>query len=560
MLKFTRFRLLTGYTFTHAFCVFIMVLILHVVFPFSQLQAQNSLPFTENWESGSFETNGWTVSGSSGHCTLINEGLNSNWSLALSLPDELSVGDSVAVETPWLDATGIGNELLVFRFDYKLLNADSTRWPLLRVYADAGSGWKKLYELTYDASLDWRELKADLSMAKGHQVRLMWVAMKETVNAEGQWFVDNIVLQVPAATTVFNLSGTAVNQPDDYKVDLRWGKPGVNPLSGSFADSVLNYYVYIDLIIFTMYQYTGTGIGIFFDNRPYKGTLLSEARFYYNQEGGFTGRASYRVQLMNFETRELVGTYGPFTTTYERGWQRVPLNLAPMPEVDSLAVLIEPLTEWTVIGKGNCNMPGVGFRVDYHLNYRHSVGISLYDDSYKFISDLGELLFELSLLTPDGKQVTVDPASYAVTRWQQSLPINYVLIAAVDSAVNQWSDSDVTKGSYSYFVTAGYPDGSSLNSDTVAIEMPSGLGIGAANTKWPAVVPNPVNGKVLHLSNAEMVASATITDLAGRRLAMVTNPRLIASGIALPTLATGHYLLQLTLTNGQVMSRKFTIN
>lgn len=239
MLKLTGFRLLTGYTYTHVFSVSIMVLILYVVFPFSQLRAQNALPFSENWESGSFGTNGWAISGSSENCTLINEGLNSNWSLALSLPDGLTVGDSVAVQSPWLDATGIGNELLVFRFDYKLLNADSTRWPLLKVYADAGNGWKKLYELTYNASLDWRELKADLSMAKGHQVRLMWVAMKDTVNTEGQWFVDNIVLQVPAATTVFNLAGTAVNQPDNYKVDLRWGKPGVDPLSGQFADSVL---------------------------------------------------------------------------------------------------------------------------------------------------------------------------------------------------------------------------------------------------------------------------------------------------------------------------------
>lgn len=132
-------------------------------------------------------------------------------------------------------------------------------------------------------------------------------------------------------------------------------------------------------------------------------------------------------------------------------------------------------------------------------------------------------------------------------------------MATVDSNTTQWFDTQVERGWYSYFVTANYADGTSLNSDTVAVEMPSGQGLVEPSAGLPNVAPNPVQGRVLRLSDADRVVMATITDLMGRQLVSLTNPRQIANGIALPHLASGHYLLQLTLVDGTSLSRKFAI-
>ncbi|MCE1169424.1 MAG: T9SS type A sorting domain-containing protein [Sphingobacteriia bacterium] len=541
---------------------FLAVILLLTSFSFfSSIHAQSSIPFVETWESGSFEGNGWLIKQGEGQCTIANQGLNSNRSVFFNLPIGTATGDSTTIQSPWLDATGVIDGLLVFKFDYKLVNPDSTKWPLMKVYCDYGQGWTKLHELTYNASLDWRELKSNLADAKGHKVRLMWVAMKESDNAVGQWYIDNIKVEVPGSITLFGLNGTVFNQPDDYKAVLNWNKPMVYNFGGAFSDSLINYFgLFIPEYLHLYYQYTGTGSGIFFDNTPYKGSLLSEVEFYYQPEIGFSGRSSYRVQLMDFKTRKLIGTFGPFTTSDSLGWQKhIPFNLTPIPDVDSLAVLIEPLTPYS-IDKGNVDMPGVAFWENYHYNYRHSVVISLYDNSYKFIADNGELLVLLKLLTPEGKQITVDPSIYHINRWQQSLPLNYYSIASVNGSDLGWSDNDVIKGGYSYYVTANYLDGSSINSDTIMIQMPAGLGISSPSQILTNVEPNPINKKILRFSNPEFINKAVVFDLTGRCLIDITDHSALVNGIPLDGFASGPYLVRIILSDGSIIGRKFIIN
>lgn len=528
---------------------------------FSSIHAQSSFPFVETWESGSFEGNGWLIKQGEGQCAIANQGSNSNRSVLFNLPIGTATGDSTTMQSPWLDATGVIEGLLVFKFDYKLVNPDSTKWPIMKVYCDYGMGWIKLYELTYNASLDWRELKSNLADAKGHKVRFMWVAVKESDDAVGQWYIDNIKVEVPGSITLFKLNGTTVNQPDDYKAVLNWNKPMVFNLGGAFSDSLISYFeIFIPEYLHLYYQHSGTGSGIFFDNTPYKGSLLSEVEFFYKPEIGFSGRSSYRVQLMDYKTRKLIGTFGPFTTSDTLGWQQhIPLNLTPIPDVDSLAVLIEPLTPYS-IDRGNIDMPGVAFWESYHYNYRHSVVISLYDDSYKFIADCGELIMRLKLLTPEGKEVTVDPSIYHINRWQQSLPLNYYSIASVNGSELGWNDDDVIKGGYSYYVTASYLDGSSINSDTITIQMPAGLGISSPSQVLTSVVPNPIRDKVLRFSNPESIIKTDVFDLTGRCLIGITDRKEIVNGINLSSFVSGSYLVQITLCDGSVFGRKFIID
>ena len=229
-----------------------------------------------------------------------------------------------------------------------------------------------------------------------------------------------------------------------------------------------------------------------------------------------------------------------------------------MPQVDSLAVLIEPLTEYN-FSRGNSNQPGVAFWEDYTYPYQHSIAISLYDTSYILISNFGELIMELTLLTPDGRQTTVSPSSYSVNRWQQSLPLQYLPMATVDSNTTQWFDTQVERGWYSYFVTANYADGSSLNSDTVAVEMPSGQGLVEPSAGLPNVAPNPVQGGMLRLSDANQAVSIKVTDLLGRTIAETTSQTLLVNGLPLPQINTGCFLAHITLANGQTVCRKFVV-
>ncbi len=516
--------------------------------------AQTSLPFSETWESGQFSTHGWAVTQGSGQCLITNEGISGGKAVKLGHLSSQTGIDSVVLQTPLLDATNVAEGILLFRFGYKLMNPDSTKWPLLKVYCDAGAGWERLYELTYNASYDWRELKTHLTMAVGHQFRLMWVASREADSVNGQWLIDNITISGPSDKPFFPLTAVAENSVDQYQAKLNWQKPQVNGTTGAFLYDTIDYFG--DSIFYNVYlQMLNCGYGIRVKYNQWQNDYLYELSFHHQSWLGFTGRSSYNIQLMNLNTREIVKTIGPFTTTCTVGWEEhLPLNLSQFNGIDTLAVLIEPLT----YNPESC-MPGVSVNSGDHFGHDHNIALSLYDQSYIFYMNNIEPVLRLTLLTPEGKQFTVDPSSYNVHRWQQSLPLNYNLMATTDSTSTEWFDSDVTKGWYSYFVEANYSDGSAIHSDTVAVEMPSGIGIQETVTTHPAVFPNPVTGNKIRFSNADQIVLASVYDLTGRCLLQTSANDARQEGIDVSMLTNGHFIVKMLLKDGTTISRKVSV-
>ncbi|HBZ66315.1 MAG TPA: hypothetical protein DEO70_05705 [Bacteroidales bacterium] len=531
-----------------------LILIFLVIFCATQSYAQTTLPFSETWESGQFTTHGWAVNQGSGQCLIVDEGIGGGKAVKTGHLATQTGNDSVVLQTPLLDATNVAEGILLFRFGYKLMNPDSTRWPLLKVYCDAGAGWEKLYELTYNASYDWRELKTHLAMAVGHQFRLMWVACREADSVNGQWLIDNISISGPSDKPFFPLTAVAENSVSQYQTKLNWEKPQVNGTTGALSHDTIAYYEeFIEMDLF--FQELKHGYGVRFNYTPFHDANLYELRFHHHSWLGFTGRSSYNIRIMDLYSGEIVKTSGPFTTTCTEGWEEhIPLDLSQFNDIDSIAVLIEPLTYNPEI----C-MPGVSLN-DFPVGDKiHTIRISLLDPSLYSGIEYAEIAVMVTFLTPEGKQFTIDPSSYNIQRWQQSLPLNYNLMATTDSTTTEWFDADVTKGWYSYYVAANYADGSAIHSDTVAVEMPSGIGIQEAATTRPAVFPNPVTGNTIRFSYADQIALASVYDLTGRCLLQTAAQDALQAGIDVSHLTNGHFIVKLLLQDGNIVCRKVSV-
>ena len=88
---------------------------------------------------------------------------------------------------------------------------------------------------------------------------------------------------------------------------------------------------------------------------------------------------------------------------------------------------------------------------------------------------------------------------------------------------------------------------SAIHSDTVAVEMPSGIGIQETVTTHPAVFPNPVTGNTIRFTNADQIVLASVYDLTGRCLLQTSAIDARQEGIDVSMLTNGHLIVKLLL-------------
>lgn len=526
-----------------------------------RLFAQVTIPFSETWESGSFETNGWTVhSASNGFCELVNTA-NQGYVAEIGFNGSGSLNDTVYFETPLIDARTATKGVLLLDFDFELINPEQGQCPQFKLYIKTGYQWEKIFDFVSDSSIGRRHIHFNLTKGQKNRFRLKFATVRDSDTTTGIWRFDNINIYLPESDTIFQ--ATALTDTINREVKLEWGEPQIIANNIKYDNETALYYASMANSLGCFFQYPEYGVGIMVNLTGLPYAKINSLSFFHNSATEvYYGKSKYNVWVVDIPRGVMIAKLGPFLTTVVEDWERnIPLNLIDITGVDSLGVYIEPLT----VIQSNFVFPELGIDL---TNLNPNTGentIVCHRDSLnacRFLTYSAERLMEVNYITPSGQEVTVrsSPSTYNINRWQQSLPLQYLPMATVDSNATQWFDTGVERGLYSYYVTANYADGSSLNSDTVAVEMPSGLGIGQPEATLPGVVPNPLRGKVLRLSNADRVAMATITDLLGRQLATTSNPHEIAQGIALPHLAAGHYLLQLTLMDGQHLCRKFTID
>lgn len=68
------------------------------------------------------------------------------------------------------------------------------------------------------------------------------------------------------------------------------------------------------------YQNYGYGYGVAYDLSAYPDALVNSLDFHH-ASWGVTGTWNYKIHIYNWDTKTLIGTYGPFQTTGNDIWE-----------------------------------------------------------------------------------------------------------------------------------------------------------------------------------------------------------------------------------------------
>ena len=157
------------------------------------------LPFVENWNMGSFDPNlwdadpFWSIEGSAGNPepsakftahlfdTNYHRPLISNW---------INCRDHPGTMDPYVDGD------LWLEFDIKLDNNIMSGNELLTVQLSDSIEWETIHEFSNSSgSFDWQFNKIDITgQAKGHMIRIAFVAEGENAIDINSWYIDNIMV------------------------------------------------------------------------------------------------------------------------------------------------------------------------------------------------------------------------------------------------------------------------------------------------------------------------------------------------------------------------------
>ncbi len=189
----------------------------------------DNLPFMEDWESGTFETNNWEVQsanwdinpimGNPGHCAEFQwdpiREANSYESGIVSIP---LLGNDISEGKVFLD------------FDLKIddrFDTVNTEKLIVRVWADGE--WYDIREYTADGDTEWEPQQIDISeYATGYDFRIGFFALGENSINIDAWYIDNIhVYQLcpePGDLTSERIYEDTLT--GTWIIQLDWVKPG----------------------------------------------------------------------------------------------------------------------------------------------------------------------------------------------------------------------------------------------------------------------------------------------------------------------------------------------
>ncbi len=143
------------------------------------------------------------------------------------------------------------------------------------------------------------------------------------------------------------------------------------------------------------YQSFGMGYGVVYDLTDYPDASINSMNFYH-ASWGLNGTWPYKVHVYNWDTKALIGTYGPFNTTGNDKWETgVNLGNISAGGADLVAIIMEPL--------GNtANDAYPSFSSDNVANPQGSIFGSLSNPAGMIPSGIGNFLMELYVYTAQG--------------------------------------------------------------------------------------------------------------------------------------------------------------
>jgi hypothetical protein len=169
-------------------------------------------PFSEDWSSGDFETNGWTFEPTIGNWLINTDAGNPAPSAEFNFSPLVS-NYSYALISPQIDARSI-TENLMLNFDIYLFNSYLTGTEKLRVDIWNGSEWCEIDEFSNSTHLLWTRKVIDVTQfAAGQFTKVRFVAYgQNSINIEN-WRIDNIHFDLVPSIALSNSFFWAILNP-----------------------------------------------------------------------------------------------------------------------------------------------------------------------------------------------------------------------------------------------------------------------------------------------------------------------------------------------------------
>lgn len=163
--------------------------------------AQADVIFSENWNNGSFQHNGWTAQGNWG---IQNKTARFSWN-----PTRYNY--SYNLTSKILDASGY--EDVTLAFDLYLDNWSRQTMEQLTVKVYDGTAWQQVANYTnqssYSGDIPWTHVTLDISDYANENLQLRFTAHGGNSYNINEWRIDNIVLSGTLAEIIPDIHAPA---------------------------------------------------------------------------------------------------------------------------------------------------------------------------------------------------------------------------------------------------------------------------------------------------------------------------------------------------------------
>ena len=166
------------------------------------------LPFVENWNSGAYETQGWTFDNFIENWQLFQDGPNQAYVRFMYSPRTYNYTSSLI--SPLINIAGAGNLSLSFDFSASTYLASGTEH--FKVFVLNNGSWMEVVSYSNTGEIDLQTLTFELETLQGTQTRIRFEASGQDTDRINHWVIDNIVLQTASSgSPVFALNPLSHN-------------------------------------------------------------------------------------------------------------------------------------------------------------------------------------------------------------------------------------------------------------------------------------------------------------------------------------------------------------
>jgi len=546
------------------------------------------LPFMEDWTTGQFDVNLWTV----GENWIMDGQAGNAMPSAKFKWDPLLTDYSSSLESFYMNAASVNTTTpykIWLDFDLKLDDRTASTNEMLTVEVWNGSSWNTVKEYANNGDFDWTGEHINISSgAKGNVFKVRFRANGDLTGDIFYWAVDNIHIYVGYEfNPPLNLVATAEGSPKN-DIKLTWGAPegGGTVMSYILDDNTAENGVY----------FNAAGEGWLGNEFPVTdaGVLQSASVFM-----DANGSAVYNFEVFD-ASQNLVGSSATFVPTFGEwtnvalpdlefnGTFYVMLHMVVATQSDILALdengphSGEDL-EWYYDGAGWAKLTDFGFAPSVTFiratglvgDKKTQVTFQSGTAGTSYSSPLANTLSAKSLNVNTGSEVAhvtnlgdnsdaltgynVYRRAYAVFPAGQNTAAagDWTMIAnVVPTEYLDMNLSNLVTNCYEYQVTAVYDEGESLpsNIDWECIF----VGVNPNDANAVSVYPNPATTSV-RIDFTQEVTEIRVYNSLGSVVAEQNVKSERSLTLNTTNYAAGAYSVKFTTASGETFSRKFVV-